>query len=117
MSAAHLVSGLVTVFAVSAPCVALAAGDSAEDSDLLVRVINVALLMGVLWYFARKPIQAFFEARRDEFLPNAEDYAYVQTLMKPCHEPGKYASWIAAPRKGINGRPEGYEYVKFASRG
>ncbi len=37
--------------------------------------------------------------------------------MKPVNEPGKYASWIAPPRKGVNARPEGFEYVKFADRG
>jgi benzoyl-CoA 2,3-dioxygenase component B len=34
--------------------------------------------------------------------------------MKPCTEPGRYASWIAPPRMGINGQPGEYEYVKIA---
>ena len=32
--------------------------------------------------------------------------------MKPVYEPGKMASWIAPPIKGINGLPEKFEYVR-----
>ena len=35
------------------------------------------------------------------------------SLMKPCHERGKYASWIAPPRVGINNQPGDFEYVKI----
>ena len=52
--------------------------------------------------------------RRDEFLPSAEDDAYVATLMKPVREPGKFASWIAPPRTGIDNKPGDFEYVKLA---
>jgi len=33
--------------------------------------------------------------------------------MKAVTEPGKMASWIAPPLKGINGQPIDYEYVRF----
>ncbi|HEV2187217.1 MAG TPA: benzoyl-CoA 2,3-epoxidase subunit BoxB [Stellaceae bacterium] len=52
--------------------------------------------------------------RRDEFLPSADDDAFVATLMKPVREPGKFASWIAPPRTGIDNKPGDFEYVKLA---
>ncbi|MEN0062066.1 MAG: benzoyl-CoA 2,3-epoxidase subunit BoxB [Myxococcota bacterium] len=56
--------------------------------------------------------QATFEAHKDAWLPNADDHAYVQSLMQPVYEPGKMANWIAAPSKGINGQPVDFEYVR-----
>ncbi|HPG63682.1 MAG TPA: benzoyl-CoA 2,3-epoxidase subunit BoxB, partial [Casimicrobium sp.] len=47
------------------------------------------------------------------WLPNDADMAFITSLMKPCHEPGKYASWIAPPRVGINNQPAEFEYVKI----
>ena len=54
-----------------------------------------------------------WEARRDEWLPTKEDGAFIQSLMKPCYEPGKYASWIAPPKVGIDNKPGDFEYVKL----
>ena len=54
-----------------------------------------------------------FESRRAEWLPTPEDREYVLSLMKPVTEPGKFASWIAPPPKGVQGTPLDYEYVKF----
>jgi len=34
--------------------------------------------------------------------------------MRPVHERGKIAAWIAPPRNGINGQPFDYEYVRLA---
>jgi benzoyl-CoA 2,3-dioxygenase component B len=48
-----------------------------------------------------------------DWLPTAEDRAFVKSLMKPCREPGKMASWIAAPAKGINEQPIDTEYVRL----
>ena len=48
-----------------------------------------------------------------EWLPTNEERDYVQSLMKPCHEPGKIASWIAPPPKGVNGQPFEFEYVRL----
>ena len=48
------------------------------------------------------------------WLPSKADGDYIESLMKPCYEPGKFASWIAPPRMGINSQPTDYEYVKIA---
>ncbi|GAC1547092.1 MAG: benzoyl-CoA 2,3-epoxidase subunit BoxB [Polyangiales bacterium] len=58
--------------------------------------------------------RAEFDKRRDEWLPNADDDRYVDSLMtKPVIEPGKMANWIAPPARGIKGTPVDYEYVRF----
>ncbi|PJK28725.1 benzoyl-CoA 2,3-epoxidase subunit BoxB [Minwuia thermotolerans] len=54
-----------------------------------------------------------WNARCHEWLPTDEDQKYVESLMKPVYEPGKFAAWIAPPRRGINGRPIDFEYVRF----
>ncbi len=50
-------------------------------------------------------------ARKDEFLPTAEDAAFILGLMQPVQGVGDYASWIAPPKMGIDGKPGDYEYV------
>ena len=52
-------------------------------------------------------------ASAGEWLPNDADMAFINSLMKPNHTAGQYASWIAAPRMGINQQPVDYEYVKI----
>ncbi|MDR3451862.1 MAG: benzoyl-CoA 2,3-epoxidase subunit BoxB [Rhodoferax sp.] len=52
-------------------------------------------------------------ALKDEWLPNADDMDFINSLMKPCLAPGQYASWIAPPRMGINQQPAEFEYVKI----
>jgi benzoyl-CoA 2,3-dioxygenase component B len=47
------------------------------------------------------------------FLPTEADYTYVKSLMKAVYEPGQFANWIAPPRRGINGQPLDFEYVRF----
>ena len=37
----------------------------------------------------------------------------MKSLMVKCHEPGKFAGWIAPPEKGINGQSVEFEYVQF----
>ena len=54
-----------------------------------------------------------FARRRAAFLPTDEDKAYVKSLMKPCVKPGEFASWIGPPKRGINGQPLDFQYVKF----
>lgn len=54
-----------------------------------------------------------WNARCHEWLPTDEDQKYVESLMKPVYEPGRFAAWIAPPRRGINGRPADFEYVRF----
>ena len=57
--------------------------------------------------------QAEWDAKRDDWLPTKEDGAFIQSLMKPCYEVGKYASWIAPPKVGINNQPGDFEYVQL----
>jgi benzoyl-CoA 2,3-epoxidase subunit B len=58
--------------------------------------------------------QAEWDANRARWLPSEEDEKYIQSLMKPVTEPGKFASWIAGPARGVNGQPVEFEYVKLA---
>ena len=37
----------------------------------------------------------------------------MKSLMVPVTEPGKIANWIAPPKKGVNGQPFEFEYVRF----
>ncbi|MFV2174944.1 benzoyl-CoA 2,3-epoxidase subunit BoxB [Actinomadura sp. LOL_016] len=55
-----------------------------------------------------------WERRRGAWLPTDADKAHVRSLMRPVHEPGRIAAWIAPPRQGINGRPFDYDYVHLA---
>ena len=59
--------------------------------------------------------EATWEANKDSWLPTESDRAYVQSLMKPVHEPGKIANWIAKPRRGIHGNDFDFEYVRTDS--
>jgi benzoyl-CoA 2,3-dioxygenase component B len=45
------------------------------------------------------------------WLPSDADQSFVASLMTPVTEPGKMASWIAAPSAGIHGRPVDFDYV------
>ena len=47
------------------------------------------------------------------WLPTHADGDYIASLMKPCYEPGKFASWIAPPKVGIDNKPGDFEYVKL----
>ncbi|MEE9393887.1 MAG: benzoyl-CoA 2,3-epoxidase subunit BoxB [Planctomycetota bacterium] len=61
-----------------------------------------------------KPIsESEFKSQRAEWLPTAEDEAYVKSLMVSVTEPGKIAGWIAPPSKGINNNPFDYDYVRL----
>ncbi len=53
-----------------------------------------------------------FAAGMAEWLPSAEDRAFVKSLMVKVHEPGKMAGWIAPPDRGINNLPVDHEYVR-----
>jgi benzoyl-CoA 2,3-dioxygenase component B len=53
-----------------------------------------------------------WEARKHDWLPSAADEVYIHSLMQPVIEPGKIANWIAPPRRGINGLPLEFEYVR-----
>jgi hypothetical protein len=51
-----------------------------------------------------------WQRRRGDWLRSSEHDAFVASLMKPCYEPGKFASWIAPPRAG---KPGDFEYVRL----
>jgi len=55
-----------------------------------------------------------YAAGLPDWIPTAEDQAFVASLMHPVLEPGKVARWIAPPERGINGQPVDYEYVRVA---
>jgi benzoyl-CoA 2,3-dioxygenase component B len=57
--------------------------------------------------------KASWEKRRNEWLPTKADGDFIQSLMVPVWEPGKYAGWIAAPKVGIDNKPGDFEYVKL----
>lgn len=46
-------------------------------------------------------------------LPNGDDRDFIESLMQPVTEPGKFASWIAAPKVGVDGKPGDFEYVRI----
>jgi benzoyl-CoA 2,3-dioxygenase component B len=52
--------------------------------------------------------------RRGEFLPSDSDKDFIESLMQPQMEIGKFASWIAPPKVGIDNKPGEFEYVKIA---
>lgn len=54
-----------------------------------------------------------WEAQMAEWLPTKADGEFIQSLMTPCYEPGRYASWIAPPKVGINNQAGDFEYVKL----
>ncbi|MBS0499303.1 MAG: benzoyl-CoA 2,3-epoxidase subunit BoxB, partial [Proteobacteria bacterium] len=57
--------------------------------------------------------EAEWNAKARDWLPTAEDRAYVTSLMGRVVEPGKFAGWIAPPVMGINRQPVDFEYVRF----
>ncbi|WP_417626046.1 benzoyl-CoA 2,3-epoxidase subunit BoxB [Pararhodobacter aggregans] len=56
---------------------------------------------------------AEYDAQRDNWLPTRADGDFIQSLMKPVYEPGKFAGWIAPPKVGIDNKPGDFEYVKL----
>ena len=54
-----------------------------------------------------------WEAQMVKWLPTKADGEFIQSLMKPCYDPGRYASWIAPPKVGINNQAGDFEYVKL----
>jgi benzoyl-CoA 2,3-dioxygenase component B len=59
--------------------------------------------------------EAAWASNRDRYLPSASDGAFIESLMKPVFEPGKFASWIASPKAGIDNKPGDFEYVQIAA--
>jgi benzoyl-CoA 2,3-dioxygenase component B len=57
---------------------------------------------------------AEWASRRSDYLPSDSDKDFIESLMQPQFEVGKYASWIAPPKVGIDNKPGEFEYVKIA---
>jgi benzoyl-CoA 2,3-dioxygenase component B len=57
--------------------------------------------------------KADWERQSAGWLPSDEDHAFVGSLMGRVVEPGRFASWIAPPARGINNLPLEFEYVRF----
>ena len=57
--------------------------------------------------------QEEYDSKKSEWLTDSADGDFIQSLMVPCYEPGKYASWISAPKVGIDNKPGDFEYVKL----
>ena len=55
-----------------------------------------------------------WQQRQAEWLPTEADRAFVASLMRPVIEPGKFASWIAPPARGIDGQPIDFDYVRLS---
>jgi benzoyl-CoA 2,3-dioxygenase component B len=56
---------------------------------------------------------AEWERRKFEWLPSSADTEYLLSLMaSPVYESGKFANYIAPPRRGINQQPVNFEYVR-----
>jgi benzoyl-CoA 2,3-dioxygenase component B len=58
---------------------------------------------------------AAWAQRKDQWLPSRADGDFIAALMKPMPEAGKFASWIAPPKVGIDNKPGDFEYVKVAA--
>ena len=54
-----------------------------------------------------------FAQQLPSWIPSEADKAFVRSLMHKVIEPGKMASWVAPPDRGINNLPVEYEYVKL----
>jgi benzoyl-CoA 2,3-dioxygenase component B len=54
-----------------------------------------------------------WNANVDQWLPTTAERRHVGSLMTPVYEPGKMASWIAPPSRGINTKPADYDYVRL----
>jgi benzoyl-CoA 2,3-dioxygenase component B len=59
--------------------------------------------------------EAAWEKDKNNWLPSKDDGDFIKSLMKQVIEPGKFASWIAPPRIGIDNKPGNFEYVKLAA--
>ena len=54
-----------------------------------------------------------YDRRLYEWIPGESDRQFAHSLMRRVVEPGKMASWIAPPDRGINSLALNYEYVRL----
>jgi benzoyl-CoA 2,3-dioxygenase component B len=57
--------------------------------------------------------EAAWAKENDQWLPSKADGDFIEGLMAPCWERGKFASWISAPKVGIDNKAGDFEYVKI----
>ena len=50
---------------------------------------------------------------KDQWLPSKSDGDFIESLMSPCWEVGKDASWLTPPKIGIDNKGGDFEYVKI----
>jgi benzoyl-CoA 2,3-dioxygenase component B len=75
---------------------------------------KIGALAGVRISPQGKPVSATeWAANEKNWLPTAEDRAFVASLMGRVAEAGKFAGWIAPPRVGVDRKPVDFEYVRF----
>lgn len=65
-------------------------------------------------FFSVVIADAEWQRCRHEFLPFEHDAEFIASLMTPVRHPGEFASWIAAPKSGIDNKPGDFEYVRLA---
>ena len=54
-----------------------------------------------------------WETHKHHWLPAKADSEYLLSIMaSPVYEPGKFANYIAPPRRGVNQKPIDFEYVR-----
>jgi benzoyl-CoA 2,3-dioxygenase component B len=56
--------------------------------------------------------EAEWARQKDAWLPSKADGDFIESLMAPCWEPGRFASWIAPPKVGIDNKAGDFEYVR-----
>ena len=54
-----------------------------------------------------------WQEKSKDWIPSKADGDFIQSLMKPHFETGKFASWISPPRVGIDNKPGDFEYVQI----
>jgi benzoyl-CoA 2,3-dioxygenase component B len=75
---------------------------------------NIGALAGIkMSPDGRVVSESEWAAKQSEWLPTAEDRAFVASLMGRVVDAGKFANWIAPPVMGINRQPVDFQYVRF----
>lgn len=73
---------------VAGPAAAAAGGGDNPLQELIFSIVNLAILLGVIVYFARKPIIAFFADRREQISSDLDEAAEVLEKAE-----GRFAEW------------------------
>ena len=75
---------------------------------------NIGMYAGFRFDPGGAPIpEADWQRRRSEWLPVEKDREYLLSIMaRPVYERGRFAHYIAPPRRGINHQPVDFEYVR-----